>query len=205
MVISSFSRSNYVAQEGILSAMVEMEVGTPVKTTPTPTLAHSAPSKQPITMRARLGDKATTKTTTTTTARVHSQSSGSLMFEEAGYDDLEDDISWDGEEGGRYSRPRGHSSTMESREVRRSSLGEMSTDEERGRSFTGAKRDMMLSGADGDSCEEGAGVPRNGGRPGSRTGASWKWDFKGWTNVAGDGRTNANGVVMGQKPRARKG
>lgn len=205
-----------VSQEEILGVMmVEAGVASPVQATrrasphPHP---HSAPSKPSMTMRARLTDNKNTARMTTT-ARIHSRSSGSLALDEADYEHLEPETSSDGggdEEGGAMSRPRGHSSTMESREMRRSSLGEMSADEERGRCFTGAKPDMMLGverdtrGVERESPEGGEGGTRDGSRQGARTGASWKWDFKGWTQAGGGGGSNTNGVVMGPKARAKK-
>lgn len=178
--------------------MVETGVGSPVMATRASPHAHSAPTKPSMTMSARLSDTNTARMTTT--ARTHSRSSGSLAVEEADSEDLEPDTSSDGDDGGgAMYRPRGHSSTMESREVRRSSVGDMSADEERGRCLTGAKPDIA---AERDSWEEGESRDRS--RRGTRAGASWKWDFKGWTQAGGGGRTNANGVVMGPKARARK-
>ena len=180
--------------------MVEAGARSPVVAARASPHAQSAPSKPSMTMRARPSDKTTSRMTTT--ARTHSQSSGSLALEEADSDDLEPETSSDvSDGGGAISQPRGHSSTMESREVRRSSLGEMSADEERGRCLTGAKPDVMLDAVERDREES---ETRVGNRQGARTGASWKWDYKGWTQAGGSGRTNANGVVMGPKARARK-
>lgn len=180
--------------------MVEAGAGSPVMATRASPHTHSAPSKPSTSVRARLSDNNTARMTTT--ARTYRRSSGSPALDEADYEDLGSETSLDGDDGGgggAMSRPRGHSSTMESREVRRSSLGEMSTDEERERCLTGAKPDIA---AERDSWE---GEARDSSRQGGRMDASWKWDFKGWTHQAGGGgRTNANGVVMGSKASTRK-
>ena len=105
--------------------MVEAGVGSPVMATRASPHAHSAPSKPSMSMRARLSANNTARVTTT--ARTYRRSSGSVASDEADYEDLGSETSFDGDKGddggGAMSRPRGHSSTMESREVRRSSLG----------------------------------------------------------------------------------
>lgn len=97
---------------------------------------------------------------------------------------------------GAISRPRGLSSTAESREVRRSSMSE-NFDEDRERCLTGAAPDLNYDGTRGGGGDH---VMRDDSGGGSRTNSGWKWDFAAWHtgNKSGQG-----GAIKGRK-RASK-
>lgn len=114
----------------------------------------------------------------------------------------------DEDEGWAVSRPRGLSSTAESREVRRSSM--TSFDEDRERSLTGATPpDLSYDGTTGGGAVGGGGKSADhvimrddssGQDP--RTNSGWKWDFAAWHSGSKSG-SSGGGVIKGRK-RASK-
>lgn len=100
------------------------------------------------------------------------------------------------DEGWSISRPRGFSSTMESREVRRSSMSD-SFEEDRGRCLTGATPDLSYDDTPG---RRGDHVMRDDSGESSRTNSGWKWDFAAWHPGSKSGHA---GAIKGGK-RASK-
>lgn len=98
--------------------------------------------------------------------------------------DLDDD---DEEDWAVMSRPRGHSSVAESREARRSSHGEWSAEDGRGRCSSGVDPGSY------DNLAGTAAVNKEGGGKGrtSRRKASWKWDLPGRGSDKGGGASSA--------------
>lgn len=99
------------------------------------------------------------------------------------------------DEGWSISRPRGRSSTMESREVRRSSMTD-NFDEDRERSLTGAAPDLSYDGKRGEGGGGGGDVMRDDSGEGSRTNSGWKWDFAAWHPGSKSGH---GGLMKGRK------
>lgn len=133
-------------------------------------------------------------------ATSRSQGSGSSLAEQAAaaaalaaemMSDEESDEGWS------TSRPRGLSSTAETREVRRSSTSEMNVDEDRDRCLTGAAPDLSYDGKRGGGGDH---VMRDDAGQGSRTNSGWKWDFASWHT----GSKSAHGGAVKGRKRASK-
>lgn len=137
---------------------------------------------------------------------VNSRSSSSLAAAAAeaaaeaaqiGFDD--DDLA--------VGRPRGHSSTMESREVRRSSMSEMNFEEDRGRCLTAVRQDSLRDGGSSTGDDAAAQDASNKGH--TRSDSPWKWEFTGWSSAKRSSKerkkTSAGSVaIMGRRTNPSK-
>lgn len=197
-------------QEQLLNVLLQastLEVGTPQRgpasslSTPRAQTAPAKPSRDRRDMARSGGDG---DDSTTATSRTHGGSSLAEQAAAAAFA-VAQLSSEDEDEGWAASRPRGLSSTAESREVRRSSMSELNFDEDRGRCLTGvgAAPDLSYDGTGGGI--RGAGgehVMRNDSGQGSRTNSGWKWDFAAW-HTGSNSRSASGGVGKGKK-RASK-
>lgn len=194
-------------QEQLLNVMLQantLEVGTPERAAAslsTPR-AQTAPAKPGRDRRGIARSGGDGDDSITATSRTHGGSSLAEQAAAAAFA-VAQLSSEDEDEGWTVSRPRGLSSTAESREVRRSSMSELNFDEDRGRCLTGAAPDLSYDGTGGGI--GGAGmehVMRNDSGQGSRTNSGWKWDFAAW-HTGNNSRSGSGGVAKGKK-RASK-
>lgn len=174
-----------------------LEVGTPQRGAFYTTRAHTAPAKPTRGRRGATqsgGDNSMAATSRTHGGGSLADQAAKAAVEAAAEISSDDDA---GDEGWAVSRPRGLSSTAESREVRRSSM--TSFDEDRERSLTGATPDASYDGT-GGAVGGGGGIEHvmrdDSGEEGSRTNSGWKWDFAAWHsgNKSGNG-----GAIKGRK------
>lgn len=174
-----------------------LEVGTPQRGKLSTPRAQTAPAK-PARDRRGITHSGGDGDSTTAASRTHGGSSLAEQAAAAAFAaaDLSSD---DEDEGWGVSRPRGLSSTVESREVRRSSMSELNFEEDRGRCLTGAAPDLSYDGTGGGGVEH---VMRNDSGQGSRTNSGWKWDFAAW-HAGNNSKSGSGGDAKGKK-RASK-
>lgn len=192
----------YFSQEQLLNVMVEAnmrEASSPQRGAFSTPRASTAPAKPARDRRgathSRGGDAFAS------TSRTHGGGGSSLAEQaataaaEAAAEMSSDDE--DEDEGWAISRPRGLSSTAESREVRRSSM--TSFDEDRERSLTGATPDLSYDGKGGAVAVGDGGVDhvmRDDNEQDSRTNSGWKWDFAAWHSGS---KSGTSGAIKGRK------
>ena len=197
-VAKVYSLVFYLSQEQLLNVMLAAntrEVSTPQRgafSTPRASTAPAKPARHRHTHSR--GDDAFAAT-----SRTHGGGSlaeqAAIAAAEAVAEMSSDDE--DEDEGWAISRPRGLSSTAESREVRRSSM--TSFDEDRERSLTGATPDLSYDGKGGAITVGGGDVEhvmRDDSGQGSRTNSGWKWDFAAWHSGSKSGNS---GAIKGRK------
>ncbi|CAM9100290.1 unnamed protein product [Ectocarpus fasciculatus] len=191
-------------KEQLLNALVQtnaMEASTPQRAKVGTRKAYTAPSRP---SRDRRGNAhARTDQSSTATSRTHGNSplsaaAAAAAVESAAADDEEEEMA--------ASRPRGLSSTAESREVRRSSMNsELSYEDDRGRCLTGATPDVPYD-VPGGSVGRGRGgsvgvgedhVMRDDAGQGAR---GWNWDFKPWNGPPSKGRGRNRSSKEPSKP-----
>ncbi|CAM9506778.1 unnamed protein product [Ectocarpus sp. 12 AP-2014] len=176
-----------------------MDASTPQRAKVGTRKAYTAPSRP---SRDRRGNPhGRTDQSSTATSRTHGDSplsaaAAAAAVETAAADDENEELA--------ASRPRGLSSTAESREVRRSSVNsELSYEDDRGRCLTGATPDVSYDipgGGVGRGRGESVGenhVMRDDAGQGAR---GWNWDFKPWNGPPSKGRGRNRSSKARSKP-----
>ncbi|CBN77571.1 similar to CG7697-PA [Ectocarpus siliculosus] len=189
-------------KEQLLNSLAQanaMDASTPQRAKVGMRKAYTAPSRP---SRDRRGTPhGRTDQSSTATSRTHgdsplSEAAAAAAVETAAADDENEELA--------ASRPRGLSSTAESREVRRSSVNsELSYEDDRGRCLTGATPDVSYDVL-GGGVDRGRGgsvgedhVMRDDAGQGAR---GWNWDFKPWNGPPSKGRGRNRSSKAPSKP-----